>query len=379
VNPAWHLWGRKPVAVGSLLILSLLLAGGCGDQQQRGGFSRPPTPVETARVTQATVVDRFTAVGTIEAGESVTIVSEIDAAVKEIPFAEGQAIAQGALIAQLDDAQLQAEVARTEALRDQNRVTYERIKRIVDQGAGAPQDLDDAAAALKVAAANLDLARARLTKTRIKAPFAGVVGARRISPGAFLRSGTPITDLAQVSKLRISFSAPERYLSRLQRGASVTISTTAFPDHPLQGVIFVIEPQLDPGTRSARVIALADNPEQLLRPGMSADISVVLAERSHALTVPSEAVFVEAGQNFVYVVKPDSTVTRASLELGTRMPDAVEVVSGLTEGTEVVSAGHQKLYEGAKVMPIAAGGPGSGPGGGPPAGDSPAGGQGGGR
>jgi len=352
-----HRRGRGSPAAPGLLILSLLLAAGCGDRQQQGGFSRPPTPVETARVTRTTVVDRFTAVGTIEAGESVTIVSEIDAAVKKVPFAEGQAIGPGELIAQLDDAQLQAEVARTEALRDQNRVTFERIKRIVDQGAGAPQDLDDAAAALKVATANLDLARARLAKTRIVAPFAGIVGARRVSPGAFLRAGTAITDLAQISKLRINFSAPERYLDRLQRGALVTISTTAFPDHPLQGTISVIEPQLDPGTRSARVIALADNPEQLLRPGMSADISVVLAERPRALTVPSEAVFVEAGQNFVYVVKPDSTVTRVSLELGTRLPGAVEVLSGLADGAEVISAGHQKLYEGARVLPVAAGGP----------------------
>jgi membrane fusion protein (multidrug efflux system) len=307
-------------------------------------------------VAEGTVVDRFAAVGTVEAGESVTVVAEIDAVVVAIPFAEGQAVAAGALLAQLDDEQLRAEVARAEALRDQRRVTHERIRSIVEQGAGAPQDLDDAAAALKVAQADLDLARARLAKTRITAPFAGIVGSRRISPGAFLRAGDAVTDLAQISRLRITFSAPERTLGRLRRGAEVTVTTTAYPDLALRGVITVIEPQLDPGTRSARIIAEAANPESLLRPGMSADVSVVLAERPGALTVPSEAVFVEAGQALVYVVQPDSSVVRTVVELGTRLPDAVEVLSGLQAGAEVVRAGHQKLYPGAKVMPVAAGG-----------------------
>jgi membrane fusion protein (multidrug efflux system) len=120
----------------------------------------------------------------------------------------------------------------------------------------------------------------------------------------------------------------------------------------LEGVINVIEPVLDPGTRSARVVARAKNPEGKFRPGMSANITTVLAQRENALTVPSEAVVVEGNQAFVYVVNPDSTVVRTPLTLGTRMPDAVEVVDGVSDGTVVVRAGHQKLYPGAKVMPV---------------------------
>ena len=89
----------------------------------------------------------------------------------------------------------------------------------------------------------------------------------------------------------------------------------------LTGTIDVIEPQLDPVTRSVGVVARVDNPDELLRPGMSATVTVVLSERDGALTVPSEAVFVEGGQAFVYVVKPDSVVTRTPVELGTRLTD----------------------------------------------------------
>jgi len=342
---------------GSSAVWLLLLAtlAGCGKGGAGGGmgFKPPPMPVETAPVVQARVADRFEAVGSIEASEAITVVSEIDGAVVRLPFREGSAIARGGLIAQLDDAQLRAEVNRTEALRDQTQSTYNRVKAVVDQGAGAPQDLDDAGAALKVAEANLALARSKLSKTRIVAPFSGALGARRVSPGAFIRAGQAITDLAKLDELRVNFSAPERYLGQLHRGAEVEISVTAYQTYSLRGRIDVVDPVLDPGTRSARIVARVRNPGGRFRPGMSANISAVLSQRQNALTIPSEAIFAEGDQSFAYVVKADSTVTRSALTLGTRLPDAVEVVKGLTPGQTVVRTGHQKLFPGAKVIPVA--------------------------
>lgn len=341
--------------LAAALILIAALAGcakGAGGPGGAGGFRPPPMPVEIAVVVQAPVADRFEAVGTIEASEAITVVSEIDGVVVRLPFQEGSAIAKGGLIAQLDDAQLRAEVERTEALRDQSQSTYNRVKAVVDQGAGTPQDLDDAAAALKVAEANLALARSRLSKTRIVAPFSGVLGARRVSPGAFIRAGQAITDLANLDELRVNFSAPERYLGQLRKGAEVSISTTAYPGYVLRGRIDVVDPVLDPGTRSARIVARVRNPGGRFRPGMSANVSAVLSQRLKALTIPSEAIFAEGDQSFAYVVKPDSSVTRVALTLGTRLPDAVEIVKGVAPGQTVVRTGHQKLFEGAKVIPV---------------------------
>jgi membrane fusion protein (multidrug efflux system) len=335
----------------TLLVLVALLAG-CGKGPGGGGFSMPPMPVEVSKVSKQKVTDRFEAVGTIEALEAVTIVSEIDATVKSFPYKEGGLIKQGDMIAQLDDSQLAAEVARAEALRLQSKSSYDRIKSIVDQGAGAPQDLDDAAATLKVAEANLDLARARLAKTKIVAPFNGIIGARRVSVGTFLRAGQPIAELANIDDIRVNFSAPERYLPHLSQGASVNVSTPAFPGAISKGTIIVIEPVIEIATRSARVVARVPNPGRKFRPGMSANVSAVLGERPTALTIPNEAVVGSGNQSFVFVVKDDSTVARVPLKLGTRMADVVEVVDGLKEGMTVVRAGHQKLFEGGKVMPI---------------------------
>ncbi len=337
---------------GSLIFLASLWFSGCGGKGGPGKFAMPPMPVEVSPVTEQTVSDRFEAVGTIEAVEAITVVSEIDGAVKSLPFKEGGFIQRGGVIAQLDDAQLAAEVARAAAIRAQSKSTFDRVKSVVDQGAGAPQDLDDASSALKVADANYDLAKARLAKTRIVAPFAGNIGARRVSVGTFLRAGTAITELANIDEIRVIFSAPERFLSKLSQGSSVTISSSAFPNYELKGKISVIEPMVDQTTRSTRVVAHVQNVGRKFRPGMSANVSALLAQRSKALTIPGEAVFGSGNQLFVFVVKPDSTVSRVALDLGTRMADAVEVLSGLKPGMTVVSAGHQKLFEGAKVMPM---------------------------
>lgn len=315
-------------------------------------FSMPPIPVEVAPVSVQAVVDEFEAVGTIEAIDAITVVAEIDATVIRLPFREGQTVKKGELIAQLDDSQLAAEFDRADALRAQFQAAYDRIKSIVDQGAGAPQDLDDAAATLKVAEANLDVAKARLAKTRIVAPFDGYIGSRKVSIGEFLRTGQAITDLANIDNIRVHFSAPERYLSKLERGAGVAVSTTAYPGYALKGKIIVIEPILDSTTRSAGVVAQVTNPGQKFRPGMSANISVVLSTRPNARTIPNEAIFGSGNQSFVYVVKSDSTVVRTALLLGTRLANVAEVVQGLDPDMIVVCAGHQKLFDGARVMPI---------------------------
>ncbi len=344
------------VLLGCLLSASVvqtaLMQAGCSKPQAAGGFARPPMPVEVASVQSQKVTDRFEAIGTIQALDAITVVSEMDASVLSLPFAEGRWIERGSLIAQLDSMEPAAEVARTEALRDQSEANYARVKAVVEANAAPKQDLDNALAGLRIAEANLAQAKNRFSKTHITAPFDGIVGARKISVGTFLRKGDAITELANIDDIRVHFSAPERFLDRLGLGAEVSVSTTAFPGHSVKGKILAIEPVLDADTRNARVVARVPNPGRKFHPGMSANVSVVLNERPSALTIPSEAVFVNGNQSFVFVVKPDSSVARVAVTLGLRLPDVVEVTGGLEPGSRVVRAGHQKLFDGAKVVPM---------------------------
>jgi len=336
-----------------ILVPVFFLNINCSEQQAAGGeFSMPPMPVEVANVSKQKVEEKFEAVGTIEAIEAITVVTEIDAAVVNLPFQEGNHIRKGELIAQLDDSQLSAEVLRAEALYTQSLATYNRVKTIVDQKAGAPQDLDDALASLKVAEANLKLAKARLDKTRITAPFDGIVGSRLVSAGAFLRTGESITELANLNEIRISFSSPEKYLPQMKKGAEVIVSSPVYPDHEVRGRIIAIEPVIDFETRTARIVARVPNPDRKFRPGMSANVSVILTERPDALTIPNEAVFANGNQSYVFAVNQDSTVKRVPVTTGLQLSDVVEIKEGLQAGMQVIRAGHQKLFDGSKIMPI---------------------------
>jgi len=335
-----------------IIPLALSFYSCSNDKAQGGGFKMPPAPVEVAKVKAVDMADKFEAVGTIEAIEGVKVVSEIDASVVSLPFDEGSYIKKGDLIAKLDDSQLSAEVNRAEALYTQSQSAYKRIKSIVDQNAGAPQDLDDAFANLQVAKANYELAKAKEEKTRIVAPFSGFVGARKVSVGAFVRTGQEITQLANLNEIRVGFSAPERYLANLKRNAEVIVSSSTFPGYQLKGRIISIEPMLDSETRNVNVVARVKNPDRKFRPGMSANVDVILKEMPDALTVPNEAVFAQGNQSFVYIVKNDSTVAATPVSLGLQTAEVTEVTNGLKDGMLVIKAGHQKLFNGAKVMPI---------------------------
>ncbi len=329
----------------------------------------PPMPVEVADVHPQTVRDQFRALGGIESDEIIQVVSELNALVIALPFTEGQAVGKGALLAQLDDREIRAQAVRAAAQHAQAKANFGRAQKLAEQNAISAQELDDMQTSLKVAEAEADLAQARLDKTRIRAPFAGLVGRRRVSAGAYLQSGDLITELARVDEMRVSFAAPERFAARIRPGVPVTVTTPAYPGHSFAGRVTVVDPIVDPQTRTVQIVARIGNPGRRLRPGMSANVSVTFAERTRALVVPDEAIFAEANQNFVYRVNPDSTVARVAVELGSRDSMHVEVLAGLGLGDRVVQAGHQKLFEGARVIPVPAGmagmgaGPGEGPGG----------------
>lgn len=356
----------RPLRTLAALLLILIVGPGCASKGKAGGgFQMPPTPVEVVEVRPHVVRDQFRALGSVASQDQISVVSELSATVVALPFEEGQALDAGALIARLDDREFEAASQRASAERDQAKSNFDRAKKLIGENAISQQGLDDAETAFKVADANAALAQARFDKTRIRAPFPGLVGRRRVSRGAYLSAGDVITDLARVDEMKVTFSAPERYLPLLRPGVPVLVTTPAFERASFPGKISVVDPVIDPQTRTVQLVARLPNPSRQLRPGMSANVSVTFSERPGALVVPDEAVFAQGAQSFVFVVGDSNKVNMVPVSLGTRDSAEVEIVQGLAAGQRVVRAGHQKLYPGAKVMPVNEGGPG---GGGPAAG-----------
>jgi membrane fusion protein, multidrug efflux system len=348
---------------------------GCAKSGGPGaGFQMPPMPVEVSEVRPRVAKDQFRALGTLEAQEILTVVAEVSAKVEKILFAEGRAVAEGDVLVQMDSREMGAEAVRAQAQREQAKLNFERSEKLHEQNVVSEQELDNARTALKVAEANETFADARLDKTRIRAPWSGLIGRRRISPGAWLSPGDPIAELARVDRMKVAFAAPERYAGQLKPGIPITVWTPAYPGETFDGQVTVVDPIIDPQSRTVQMVGQLLNPGRRLRPGMSANVIVTFSERPMALVVPDEAVFAEGTQNFVYQVNPDSSVARTPVSLGARDSAFVEVVGGLEPGAVVVKAGHQKLFPGARVLPVsseALAGGGGAPGRKPPGGGAP--------
>ena len=334
-------------------VVLLVLSSDCAKKGGGpGGFQMPPAPVEVAEATVTRVSDSFHALGSLQAWQEAEVVAEVAGRVLSLPFTEGRSVDSGAVLARLDDGEPRAQRDRAAAALTLARSQSRRVEDLFAREVVSPRERDEAKAALDVAEAEANLQRTRFERTVVRAPFAGVAGRRLISAGGYVRENDAIVRLARLDRLRAHFPVPERYAGALRPGARASVAVTARPGEEFPATVTVVEPSIDPESRTFTAVAEVRNVAGHLRPGMSADVTVRMSERAGALTVPDEAVVAEGDQAFVYRVGADSTVQRVPVTLGAREAARVEVSSGLVKGDRVVRAGHQKIYPGAKVMPV---------------------------
>ncbi|HEX2054861.1 MAG TPA: efflux RND transporter periplasmic adaptor subunit [Nitrospiraceae bacterium] len=293
------------------------------------------------------------AVGTLHANESVMIRPEISGRVRQVLFQEGQAVEKDAFLIELDDSELQAELAQAAAQLKVSRLTYERIKQLdLDGKRYVPkQQLDEVAGSLQAAQAAHVLYSTRLAKTRIRAPFAGLTGIRRVSPGDFVVAGQDLVNLEDVRTLKIDFKVSETLLRHIVPGQSIEITTDAYPGQTFPGTVYVVDPRVDISTRSVQARARIPNVNYRLRPGMFAQLTLFLGQQERALLIPEEAVIPQKDKTFVYRAE-GGTARWTEVQLGMRMRGYVQVVQGLQEQDAVVRVGHHKLHDGARIRSL---------------------------
>jgi len=199
----------------------------------------------------------------------------------------------------------------------------------------------------------VDLAKARLDKTVLEAPFGGVAGLRSVSVGAYVTPGQDLVNLEDISTLKVDFKLPEVYLGSLSVGQNVRLQADAFTAETFDGVVFAIEPRVDQEARSVLLRAEVSNPDLRLRPGMFVRLELTVATRDNALLIPEEAVVPEGENVFAYRVT-DGKVEKVRLVPGVRQGNRLEVKEGLSAGDRVVTAGHLKIEPGAAVTVRAA-------------------------
>jgi membrane fusion protein, multidrug efflux system len=323
-------------------------AGGPG--AGAGSRNAPPAAVTVALVRSEQLGQKLEALGNARANESVDISSKTSNVVTAVNFRDGQRVARGHVLVQLDDAQVRSDVAAAQAALTESESIFNRSRELLATQALSKSQYDQLEATFKANRARLGAANARLEDTVIRAPFSGRVGLRRVSVGTLISPGAVITTLDDTSVIKLDFSVPENFLASLREGLSVVATAPAFPNRTFTGKVAGIDSRVDQTTRSVTVRALLANADGALKPGMFLNVALARDDRA-TLVIPEEALSPEAEKQFVYVVN-DGKVERREVRIGGRQPGSVEVIAGLTAGEQVIVEGTQKVRDGASVRAI---------------------------
>lgn len=328
----------------AVVVASLLLPLALASPVQAEG----PVVVVVVPVREEAFPLTVEAIGTARANESIEIRSHISESVRAIRFEEGQRVKAGDVLLELNDAEVLADVAAARASLVE---ATSRHLRAVEMQAGdliAESELELLEARRDAARAALDAAEARLAETVIRAPFAGRVGLRRVSPGGLVSPSVVITTLDDNDTIKLDFDVPETAISLLEDGLVVHARSAAWPDSTFTGKVVSVNTRVDPVSRTVTVRARVPNGRGLLRAGMFLTVRLVRGD-VNAMLIPEEAVVPERSQQFALVVGDDGIVEKREIRLGRRRPGEVEVLLGLSVGERVIVEGTQKARPGSPV------------------------------
>jgi membrane fusion protein (multidrug efflux system) len=316
-------------------------------------FHAAPTPamptvvVQIAPVQTKLLQSNIKAIGTINAA-SVEVTPETAGHIASIAFNDGAVVKQGDTLIQLDDSILKAKLASMAAQYQFSLQSYSRLKKLASKGIVAQQALDEASADMKEKKAALDEASVTDAKMKLVAPFDGMVGQRKVNVGDYINPGQGVVTLTDTEHLRVEYNLPEKYLSAVQIGQTVKITTAAYPGKTFTGTITYISPTINPENRTIAVYAaLAENHDRLAS-GLFVDVTQTLSQAKQALVVPARSLVPVLNGNQVYKVV-DGKAVSVDVQIGTRTENTVEITHGLQAGDHVVTDGQIKLHNGQPI------------------------------
>lgn len=345
-------------------------------------MQRPAVTVSAREVDIVTWQPVIEAFGTVAAAQGVDLAAQTAGVVEKILFAANDRIEEGQLLVQIEDAVEQADLIAARAAVERDRQALERVQTLSARGVSSSANLETAESALATSRSQLQRLEAVLEQKAVEAPFAGVIGIPRIDVGQYVTAGTAIATLQNLERMRVDFTVREQDLARIEIDQPVRSGVGA-DGLTFKGRITGIEPKVDPASRLVTVRAEIDNADGELRPGQFARVEVVLPEEKGILAVPQTALISSLYGDYVYVVsrqepeKPDADGTNEPLtssvtgearaqgadkqelpliarqvfvKAGRRSGGIVEIVDGLEAGQQVVTAGQNKLSNGARVI-----------------------------
>lgn len=334
-----------------------------GKEMQKAG---PPPETVGVAVAQSQVWEgTLTTIGSIAPVRGVALSNDAPGVVQQIFFESGDVVRQGQVLLQLDSSVERAQLASSASRRELASINAGRTRALVSSGALAPSQLDNDDYALKTSTKDVTALQAQIDRKVVRAPFAGRLGIRAVNLGQYLNPGTQITVLEDIDSVYVDFTLPQQDLATVKVGMPVRVNIEGASTSS-DGVIRAIDPEVDATTRSIKLRASVPNKGETLRPGMFANVSVVLPTQAPQVTIPATALMHAAYGDSVYVVedkkddagqpvagkdgKPVEIARQQFVKVGDARGDFVAILDGVTAGTTVVSAGGFKLHNGSPIV-----------------------------
>ena len=330
--------------------------GGAPGDGKGGGGAPPPQSITGYVVAVQNLKEEVVSSGSLLPNEQVDIYPEVSGRIVQMNIREGQPVAKGALLLKLYDGDLRAQLQKLYAQEENARRTEDRNKQLLARGGISRQEYDLATTNLQGAVADIDLIKANLSKTEIRAPFAGVIGLRNVSPGAVVTPGTLIARMQQISSLKLDFSIPEKYGSSVKQGSDVAFEVDGFNGES-RAEVYAIDPGVDEQNRNLRIRARVNNASARFRPGTFARVTLTI-QNERSVVVPTQSVIPQTRDKQVVVVKNGKALFK-TVTTGIRTASAIQILSGVQVGDTVATTGLLFLkpdgpVKVAKVMPLPA-------------------------
>ncbi len=311
--------------------------------------SSAPTPlsVDAVVLKPRTVANKVYTTGTLIANEEVELRSEITGKVSKIFFQEGAQVARNQLLLKINDDELQAQKKRTESQLRLAELREARQRQLLAEKATSQEEYDVALNELNTLKAQLEVLKAQIDRTEIRAPFGGKVGLRYVSEGSYVSPSTRITTLQSSTPIKLDFAIPEKYASQVRVGDKVFFRVQSSPK-TFEATVYAIEPRIDLNTRTLQLRAIYPNQNAELIAGAFADVELVLQELNNALMIPSEALVPDLNGQKVFLIR-NGKVAEPLVEIGLRTDREVQIVSGLSAGDTVLTTGMLQVRSGMTV------------------------------
>ena len=296
--------------------------------------------------TQAMTDDIYTN-GDLIPDEEVDLSFETSGKITDINFTEGSTVQNGQLLAKINDRPLQAQLKKLQA---QLKLAEDRVFRqnaLLVKDAVSKEAYEQVKTDLASLNADIDLIKANIQQTELRAPFDGIIGLRQVSVGSYASPTTIVAKLTKISPLKINFSVPERYAKEIKKGTRLTFSLDGYLKD-FDATVYATESKVDPASRTLSVRALYPNTGTKLLPGRFASIKIKMHEIPNAIAIPSEAIVPEMGKSKVYLYKNGKSMP-VEVKTGLRTDTQVQIINGLHVGDTIITSGTLQLRTGLNI------------------------------